>query len=149
MGEGNKIEKPPRQTVMIIEDSAGIREPMADHFREKFGFDVVTASEGQEAIDLIREMKFLPCVVFLDLMMPGMDGWSFLDYVMGHDLLPDVQIVITTAATNPPKNFVILKKPFGVADIENFATKCCGPGGPCAEPCAKPIAEPCAKTVGE
>src|SRR4029453_4520753 len=39
------------------------------------GFKVITATDGEEALALARDHQ--PCLILLDLMMPGMDGFSF------------------------------------------------------------------------
>lgn len=64
-------------SVVIVEDSRDARESLA-LLLETQGHHVVTVSNGVEAFDLIREGKVCPCVIVLDLVMPGMDGLAFL-----------------------------------------------------------------------
>src|SRR4051794_8929091 len=63
-----------RGLVLLIEDDDDLREAEVD-ILEGAGFRVVAARDGREALELVaREM---PMVIFLDMRMPGMDGWTF------------------------------------------------------------------------
>lgn len=62
--------------VLLVEDDVDVREAIADILSlEKF--DVLRATDGQQALRQLREAPELPDVVLLDLMMPVMDGWQF------------------------------------------------------------------------
>ncbi len=62
--------------VLVIDDEASQRDLMT-RFLQRQGFAVQTAADGQTGLDLARAL--LPRVVLLDVMMPGMDGWSVLN----------------------------------------------------------------------
>lgn len=53
---------------------------------------MVAAAEGSEAMDLLRHPAFSPCLILLGLMMPGMNGWDFLQ-LRGHQALPEELVV--------------------------------------------------------
>jgi DNA-binding NarL/FixJ family response regulator len=58
---------------MIVDDSSAMRQALCRLFKAAGGFEVCgEASNGSEAIDLVRDME--PDVVVLDLCMPGMNG---------------------------------------------------------------------------
>jgi CheY-like chemotaxis protein len=57
---------------------------------------VVAASDGQAALDELRR-GLRPCVILLDLMMPGMNGWDFRRRQMSDDDLKDLPVVVMTA----------------------------------------------------
>jgi CheY-like chemotaxis protein len=57
--------------------------------------EVRTAADGREAIDLMA--RFSPDLVLLDLLMPGMDGISFLNHLRSTPRFRFVPIVIVTA----------------------------------------------------
>jgi CheY-like chemotaxis protein len=59
--------------VMVVEDDDTIRQLITVNL-ELEGFDVVTATDGQEALDLVKELA--PTVMTLDVMMPRLDGWE-------------------------------------------------------------------------
>jgi CheY-like chemotaxis protein len=60
---------------MIVDDDDDIRMALRIVL-ETFGYCVTTASDGAEALDKL-EAGERPCLIILDLMMPGMDGQQF------------------------------------------------------------------------
>ena len=62
-----------KPVVLVSEDSTDARE-LFQVFLEFEGFEVVTAANGQEAVDTARELH--PDVVVMDLSMPVKDGFS-------------------------------------------------------------------------
>jgi CheY-like chemotaxis protein len=72
----------PRQTVqlfpvLVVEDDADTREAMKSVL-QLHGYAVVTAADGREALDQLRN-GLKPCLILLDLMLPGMDGFEFVN----------------------------------------------------------------------
>lgn len=82
----------PRYRVLVVDDEANITEliAMALDFQ---GFDVRTAASGNAALD--EAESFHPDLVILDVMMPGMDGFTVADRLGSAD--PDVPIIFLTA----------------------------------------------------
>jgi DNA-binding response OmpR family regulator len=60
-------------TVLVIEDEPSIRE-IVDLYLRRAGFEVTTASDGQEALKILDQDP--PDLVVLDLMLPGVDGYE-------------------------------------------------------------------------
>jgi len=84
-----------KQTILLVDDDPGIRKIL---FRLLVGedFQVVTAANGSEAIDVVHGHK--PDLVLLDLNMPGKDGWeTFAQLSAENPLLP---IILITARPN-------------------------------------------------
>jgi DNA-binding response OmpR family regulator len=54
------------------------------------GYDVVTAPDGREALEHLRQVPF--DLVLLDLLLPDMDGWSLLRHI--RELRPSARVVI-------------------------------------------------------
>ena len=61
--------------VLVVDDEAAQRD-LLSRFLVRQGFSVRTAADGQIGLDLAR--RLLPRVILLDVMMPGLDGWSVL-----------------------------------------------------------------------
>jgi len=65
----------PSKPILLAEDDFDVRESMAGLF-ELDGYKVVTATDGDDALDRLRE-GLDPCLILLDLMMPRKDGLQF------------------------------------------------------------------------
>ena len=63
-------------TVLIVEDHCASRDVLRE-LVEKDGRAVVTAGDGKEALDRVRSIP-PPSIILLDLSMPRMNGWEFL-----------------------------------------------------------------------
>jgi DNA-binding response OmpR family regulator len=61
------------QKVMVVEDEPVLLDTLAYNLKKQ-GYEVVTASDGQQAIQLARKER--PSLLILDLMLPGMDGFE-------------------------------------------------------------------------
>jgi signal transduction histidine kinase/DNA-binding response OmpR family regulator len=88
-------EMPPAgaETVLVIDDDPAVRELM-QRFLRREGFAVVVAASGEEGLRLAREVK--PRAITLDVMMPGMDGWSVLAALKCDPELADIPVVVLT-----------------------------------------------------
>ena len=76
--------------VLIAEDEALIRMDLAEMLQEE-GYDVVgQAANGQEAIDLARELR--PELVVLDVKMPVLDGIAAAEVIAGERIAPVVML---------------------------------------------------------
>ena len=84
------------QSVLIVDDDVDIREILAETLAET-GFEVRTACNGLEALAAVRCMKVRPAVILLDLMMPIMDGYGFLEQRERDPALASIPIAIVTA----------------------------------------------------
>jgi DNA-binding response OmpR family regulator len=80
--------------VLVADDEAPIRELCRVNL-ELQGHEVFEAANGAEALDAVRRHR--PDVVFLDLMMPVMDGWDVLHALKADDETADVPVVLLTA----------------------------------------------------
>ena len=83
----------PAKTIMVVEDDSIAREGLAVILKRE-GYEVITVEQGQQAI--ARLMAGLrPDVILLDMLMPVLDGWHFLNSLK---LVPigSIPIVITT-----------------------------------------------------
>ncbi len=82
--------------ILIVDDDLDIRELLAE-LLESRGFDVATAGNGLEAIELLKSMTAPPSIILLDLMMPIMDGYAFLEERKKDDVLASIPVAIITA----------------------------------------------------
>ena len=108
-------------TILIVDDEARLADVLATAM-DSFGFSALTASNGQEALDIMgRETIDL---VLSDLRMPGMDGRALLHAIRRG--WPDVPVVLITAFTSvrdavdlvKEGAFDYISKPFEIGEIE-------------------------------
>lgn len=82
--------------VLVVDDSALIREIISDIINECDGLELAgTAEDGQQALSQIEALK--PNVVTLDIQMPRMDGLETLDEILKRDPIP--VIIVSALAT--------------------------------------------------
>ena len=113
--------------VLVVDDDRMIRGFVAEVLLDE-GYDVRTAADGSEALDLSREWR--PDLIVLDLMMPVMDGWAFRARQRREAALADVPVVVTSAATTLRVNryqlepCIMLPKPFELDDLLGAVESC-------------------------
>ena len=81
--------------VLVVDDSEDVRAVVRSTV-EKAGLKIAEAENGQAALDWLKKNP-APALVLLDLMMPVMDGFTFLDHVKEVPTLAQVPIVVLTA----------------------------------------------------
>ena len=86
-------------SIMIVDDAADAREALG-RFLEKAGHAVRCAPNGREA--LAQVILQTPNVVILDLLMPEMDGPSFLEVVRSYLRLQNLPVILLTAVSEGP-----------------------------------------------
>ncbi len=109
--EVQSIGNRPDVRVLVVDDDEAIREMLQAYF-ESCGYDVVTARDGDEALDLIdRSCDY--DVVLLDVMMPGMTGVAVLRAMQEFGLT--CPVVLMTAYGPLQKRIEALQ--IGAADL--------------------------------
>jgi signal transduction histidine kinase/CheY-like chemotaxis protein len=98
--------------ILVIDDDPTQRELM-QRFLTGEGFNVRVAGSGEEGLRLARQFK--PVAITLDVMMPGMDGWSVLSSLKSDVALRDIPVIMVTMVDDPDRGFTL-----GAAD---YATK--------------------------
>ena len=93
-----------------------------------YGFEVLTAPDGQDAIPLVEKNPDIQLVI-LDLAMPRMDGREWLKWF--RSLRNELPVIVITAYKLDPndaelKPSVILEKPFHVAELLDLVGLFCG-----------------------
>jgi CheY-like chemotaxis protein len=96
--------------ILVVEDDDDIREALCEMLADE-GYAVEVATNGAEALDRLRAMDAKPCLVLLDLMMPVMDGWTFLAEQRRDANLASVPVVVLSAARDLPTDVETIRKP--------------------------------------
>ena len=85
-------------TVLVVDDQELIRESLKA-LLEIEDYSVGTAENGKEGLEKTVELN--PDCVVLDIMMPVMDGYEFMDGLRSNERLKKVQVIVLTAKTDP------------------------------------------------
>jgi len=106
--------------VLIVEDEADIRSLLVAALRRE-GLDVDAADDGRQALEMCAAFEY--AVILLDLMMPVLDGFEFLDAFAKASPQPRSVILVMTAFDDRMTDKLttrvhgVVKKPF---DLERF-----------------------------
>ncbi len=87
--------------VLIADDELGIRK-LYERELKKEGYDVRFATNGQEAIQMVREDR--PDVIVMDIRMPGMDGIEAMSRILEEN--NELPVIINTAYSSYKDNFL-------------------------------------------
>jgi CheY-like chemotaxis protein len=86
----------PDQRIMIVEDDETARN-MIDHFISKAGWTTLLAANGVQALEKLQAEARLPDAIIVDLMMPEMDGFTFIDKLRSHEGWRQIPSIVLTA----------------------------------------------------
>src|SRR5262245_19282124 len=110
------------ELILVADDDGDVRELVV--FRlERAGYRVVTAADGQEAVEVALERS--PDVCVIDVMMPKLDGYQVTERLRASPGLAEVPIVLLTASVEDAavsRGFEVgasdyIKKPFGPHEL--------------------------------
>ena len=109
--------------VLAIDDDRNIREVVSMCLHKLKGWDVLTASSGQEGLELIHIHN--PDAIVLDVMMPEMDGLAFLRQLRSHPSTKLIPVILLTANRYLPDRDIltelgvmeVISKPFLPIDL--------------------------------
>lgn len=118
------------QNILIVDDEPDLRETLKEIF-EVSGFTAVTAGNGQEAFGLL-EKGGAPCLVLLDLMMPVMNGWEFLnrlksDRPQTFSRMPIIVMSAVADTTDVHRRYAceVMRKPLNIPHLLEMASRHC------------------------
>lgn len=121
------------RNILITDDNDGVRDALIAALKSH-GYAAVGARNGKDAISKLATLEG-PTLIFLDLMMPVLDGWEVLE-VWSKDQRFALNKVVTISAVNLksrtdariPRNTVDrLQKPLTFKSVFQLVQKFCGP----------------------
>ena len=115
------------QKILIVDDSPVARKMLKNSIPKNKGYEIFEATDGQDGIKKFQMLK--PDVVFMDLTMPGVDGYTALEEIRNID--GNAMVIVTTADVQPKSissvmergAFTLLKKPAKANIIEDALNK--------------------------
>jgi CheY-like chemotaxis protein len=109
--------------VLIVDDEEDVRESLRDVV-EMVGCSALMAASAEEALALLAEQR--PCLVVLDLLLPGMKGGAMLEAIRARPLLANVPVLISTSLPElAPRGVPVLAKPIDVEALCGWMRTAC------------------------
>lgn len=111
------------KSVLVADNDVIILESLAKRFRQ-IGFKVITASSGDEALNLYK--KFYPDIVIIDEDLKEIDGLQLFLKLFFFN--PSIKVILTTRKTEPiddeesynSENFIVIKKRFSNEELNRI-----------------------------
>jgi len=97
--EGEDMDALKMQPVVLVVDDEVITHRLISYTLKPFGIDVIGVDTGEAAFELLRQQSF--ALVFLDINMPGMDGFTLMSRLRDLPHMTDVPLVIITGRDHP------------------------------------------------
>ncbi len=101
-----------KPTVLIVDDSSMNCDMLTSMLQDDF--KLITASNGEECIDVLNKYGFGISLVLLDIFMPVMDGFEVLAYMNKNNLLNDIPVIMISGADS--ESFIRRAYSMGVSD---------------------------------
>ena len=109
--------------VLIVEDDVSTAE-LVKFLLLSLGCEVTYTGDGSSALRLARE--WLPQLIVLDIMLPGLDGYSIQSELLKDDLTKEIPVILITVKTQMEQVFTnagnvagFMCKPFNVMELQS------------------------------
>ncbi len=86
-----------KQSVLVVDDEPQARSMMR-LILVRAGFDVLEAKDGYEALDEVKRQ--IPDLMILDIMMPGIDGFTVCERLRAEERTTNLPIIVLSAKTD-------------------------------------------------
>ena len=123
-----EVSPPERGPILIVDDEPDVHTLLTDVLRGE-GYEVVTAADGAKALTYLRAATTLPCLILLDLVMPNVDGWQFVEERSHDSRLARIPVVLISgqvAARETARSLGLasyIEKPIEVATIREMLAR--------------------------
>ena len=114
--------------ILIVDDEPDMRLLLTDLLRAE-GYDVATAADGAKAFEYLRSATILPSLILLDLVMPNVDGWQFIEERTHDPRLAGIPVVLISgqaAARETARSLGLagyIEKPISVARLREVLAR--------------------------
>ena len=105
--------------ILVVDDTRNVQLMLTD-FLSSQDFEVLTASDGREAIEMVRDSS--PDLILLDIMMPNMDGYQFICQLRRTSEIPVIMITAKQQEADIIRGFDLgaddyITKPFRMREL--------------------------------
>jgi CheY-like chemotaxis protein len=124
-------EKESKRLVLYADDDADDRMLLSDTFQQVApDYILETVPDGTAAMDYLKSNTRQPCLLILDLNMPGMNGWEVMKKLKTDQNFQSLPIVVFTTSSNPADKqecarygIEMITKPINTVDFEQTANR--------------------------
>ncbi len=119
---GEAVNGDATKPILIVEDDLDIRDALQEILEDE-GYQAYAAANGAEALEVLDRVP-KPGLVLLDLMMPVMDGYQFLEIFRANPEFTDIPVVVVTAGILVVPGIAgFIKKPFDTEQLLRMVNK--------------------------
>ena len=104
--------------ILVVDDDLGFRNAVGVYL-ELEGYHVMTAGDGLEALQILKT-RMKPKIIILDLVMPVIDGWSFLKLLRSHESYTQARVLVVSTVIDEEICKIAdgcLRKPFELESL--------------------------------
>lgn len=109
-----------KNCILVVEDDQVLKIVLSNELSEA-GYSVTTASDGSEAIDLVKQLKF--DLAILDIKIPKIDGFGVLKFIKKN--FPSIKVIMLTAYADLKNSIeskrlgaeAFVSKPYNLEDV--------------------------------
>ena len=120
--EASRVQAPGGTRMLVVDDSSTIRAVLAKMLIQD-GYTVLKAADGESALDIARDEQ--PDLIFLDIVLPRMNGFAVLRALRRDERTRHIPIVMISGNLQATEQFYVqrfgaddfMKKPFGRAEV--------------------------------
>jgi CheY-like chemotaxis protein len=98
--------------ILLVDDYDDARAIVRDALEEA-GHAVIEAAHGQQALNVLVAPEQRVALIILDLQMPVMDGWRFIELLNSYVKLSTIPVIVATAASQPHLDRIKHKAVYG------------------------------------
>jgi CheY-like chemotaxis protein len=127
--QARTVEWEGRDYILIVDDDGDVSETFADALEEE-GHRVVSFQDARLALEYLQQKSVLPQLIFLDFLMPHMDGWQFLAERKKDPRIAEVPVVGVSASDRVDERTVarsvvqLLRKPVSLDELLEAVRRC-------------------------
>ena len=101
--------------ILLVDDSPTILRLLSSYLTKE-GFEVVTATDAGQAFRILRD--YIPDVILTDVMMPDMDGYTFLGHLRKNSKYESLPVIVMSS-----KSKEVMHDLFAFHDISGYLQK--------------------------
>jgi two-component system cell cycle sensor histidine kinase/response regulator CckA len=109
------------RTILVVDDEEAVRE-MLRHVLRSFGYDIMSAANGEDAVMILQTSERPVDVLLSDAVLPHLDGWTLAE--TARQIRPEIKCVIMSGyvddshfLTGTRFGCEFIAKPFGLPDL--------------------------------